>query len=90
MQVGSVHCLWPGDATFNGQVKYAGDGNDRDLVLQGIGGAVPTNVVGNAYDTRDVNLDGAIMYTGTNNDRDIILQTIGGVVPTNVRIAQLP
>lgn len=90
MQVGSVHCLWPGDATFNGQVKYAGAGNDRDLVLQGIGGAVPTNVVSNVYDARDVNLDGAILYTGTNNDRDIILQTIGGVVPTATRTEQLP
>lgn len=87
---GSVLCLWPGDATRNGEVKYAGEDNDRDLVLQGIGGVVPTNVVNGVYDARDVNLDGAIKYAGTDNDRDVILQTIGGLVPTATRNQQLP
>lgn len=35
--------LWAG-VTFNGQVKYTGSDNDRDIILQNIGGVVPPNV----------------------------------------------
>ncbi|HRH70517.1 MAG TPA: hypothetical protein PLB89_13495 [Flavobacteriales bacterium] len=88
--VGSVQCLWPGDASGEGSIRYTGTGNDRDLILQSIGGLVPTNTVVNVYSNRDVNMNGTIMYTGTGNDRDVILQAIGGVVPTAVRAQQLP
>lgn len=87
--VGAYRALWPGDANGNGQVKYTGTGNDRDVVLQAIGGIVPTNTLNNVYDRRDLNLNGQVKYTGFGNDRDLILQTIG-VVPTNVRVQQLP
>lgn len=87
---GNYSCLWPGDATMDGVVKYAGTNNDRDAILQAIGGATPTNVVSNVYDARDVNLDGSIKYTGANNDRDVILQTIGGTTPTSTQVEQLP
>ncbi|MBK9536674.1 MAG: hypothetical protein IPO10_16160 [Flavobacteriales bacterium] len=82
--------LWPGDANFNGEVRYTGTNNDRDLILTAIGGTTPTNTVTNTYSPLDINMDGTIRYTGTNNDRDIILQAIGGVVPTATRIQQLP
>ncbi|MGV3637442.1 MAG: DUF7619 domain-containing protein, partial [Flavobacteriales bacterium] len=82
--------LWPGDVNDDGVVKYAGAANDRDAVLVGIGGIVPTHVVNNVYDPRDVNLDGNISYAGSNNDRDMILQTIGGSIATAVRTKQLP
>jgi len=87
---GFTRLLWPGDATGDGQVKYTGTGNDRDPILQGIGGSLPTAVVSNVYSPLDINLDGSIRYTGAGNDRDIILQTIGGSVPTAVRQQQLP
>lgn len=90
VQVGTIHCLWPGDANGNGTVAYTGLNNDRDPVLNAIGGVVPTNTLNNVYDRRDVNLDGLVKYTGANNDRDVILNTIGGVVPTNTRTQQLP
>ena len=88
--VGTVQCLWPGDANFDGQVKYTGPANDRDVVLTTVGGSTPTNTVNNSYSGADVNLDGVVKYAGANNDRDIILQTIGGVVPTAVRVQQVP
>ena len=88
--VGGSMVLWPGDTNGDGVAKYTGSFNDRDIVLQGIGGTVPTNIVNNVYDNRDVNLNGNIMYTGTGNDRDVILQAIGGTVPTAVRTQQLP
>ncbi len=81
--------LWPGDANFDGEVKYTGAANDRDRVLVEVGGNVPSNVV-SGYDGSDINMDGDIKYVGAANDRDIILQTIGGVVPTAVRVEQLP
>lgn len=84
-----VMTLWPGDANFDGVVKYSGGNNDRDVVLQAVGGVNPTNTV-TGYFGADINLDGVVSYTGANNDRDIILQTIGGVVPTATRVQQLP
>jgi hypothetical protein len=89
-EVGGIRVLWPGDANFDGLVKYTGADNDRDAVLQAIGGANPVNVVTPVYATEDVNLDGAIKYVGANNDRDVILQTIGGGTPTAVRVEQVP
>ncbi|HRF80734.1 MAG TPA: S8 family serine peptidase [Flavobacteriales bacterium] len=88
--VNGAMVLWPGDVNRSGSVLYTGEGNDRDLVLQAIGGTVPTNSLNNVYDPRDVNLDGSVIYTGSGNDRDMILQTIGGTVPTAVRNQQLP
>ena len=88
--IGTRKVLWPGDANFNGTVKYAGGANDRDVVLQVIGGGTPTNVVTNVYHGADINLDGSVKYAGSANDRDIILQTIGGSVPTATKTQQLP
>jgi uncharacterized repeat protein (TIGR01451 family) len=87
---GNTRLLWPGDVNFNGQAKYTGTNNDRDLVLQAVGGTTPTNVLSTTYSGADVNMDGVVKYTGIDNDRDIILQTIGGVVPTTVRTQQVP
>ncbi|HRD52300.1 MAG TPA: putative metal-binding motif-containing protein, partial [Flavobacteriales bacterium] len=84
-----AHVLWAGDVTFNGQLQYVGDGNDRDPILQRIGGSVPTTTI-SGYHPEDVNLDGAVKYVGEGNDRDPILQNIGGSVPTNTRAEQLP
>ncbi|MCU0320257.1 MAG: hypothetical protein MUE88_09305, partial [Flavobacteriales bacterium] len=75
--VGGGYALWPGDATGDGVVKYAGAGNDRDALLQPLGGSSPTTTIVGAYDEHDLNLDGVLKYAGANNDRDIILQTIG-------------
>lgn len=87
--VGGVMVLWPGNVHFDDQVKYAGTVNDRDPILQAIGGVVPT-AVAFGYDTADVNMDGAIKYAGAQNDRDRILLSIDGTVPTSIRQEQLP
>ncbi len=86
---GSFRALWAGDVNTDGSVIYTGGGNDRDQVLNTIGGSVATNVV-TGYTRSDINLDGSAKYTGTDNDRDLVLGTIGGAVPTTVRTAQLP
>lgn len=87
--VGAVLALWQGDVNGDGLVKYTGASNDRDLILQAIGGMVPTSTT-TGYAPTDVDLDGTTKYTGAANDRDPVLQTIGGVIPTNTRGAQLP
>ncbi|MCB0793330.1 MAG: hypothetical protein KDB88_01215, partial [Flavobacteriales bacterium] len=81
--------LWTGNALFDGVVKYAGSGNDRDRILSSVGGAVPTATLP-GYHAEDVNLDGVVKYAGSGNDRDRVLQTIGGAVPTATRVQQLP
>ena len=90
--IGSTHVLWAGDVSKDvaapSGLKYTGNNNDRDPILQVVGG-VTTNTV-NGYLSSDVNMDGTAKYTGTGNDRDPILQNIGGVITTNVRVEQLP
>jgi hypothetical protein len=88
-QFGARQALWAGDVNFDNAVQYTGEGNDRDPILQAIGGVVPTAVV-QGYHRADVNLDGRVKYTGASNDRDPILQNIGGIIPTNIRFGQLP
>jgi hypothetical protein len=87
--VGSVRALWAGNATVNNNLRYTGAANDRDPILQAIGGATPTASVP-GYAVTDVNLDGTTKYTGSANDRDPILLNIGGSVPTTTRTEQLP
>ncbi|QQR85430.1 MAG: PQQ-dependent sugar dehydrogenase [Flavobacteriales bacterium] len=86
---GGVLLQWAGNTTLDALLKYVGMSNDRDPILQAIGGNVPTAVV-NAYSVCDVNLDGAVKYAGAANDRDPILVNIGGSIPTNVGHEQLP
>lgn len=81
--------MWCGDVNTNAEVSYTGSGNDRDPILQAIGGVVPTATT-TGYLYTDITMDGVVKYTGSGNDRDPILQTIGGAVPTAVRDAQLP
>ncbi len=87
--IGGMACLWPGDVHQDGTIMYTGGGNDRDPILQRIGGTLPT-ATAFGYHQEDVNLDGAVRYTGGGNDRDPILQVIGGSVPTAVRHHGLP
>ena len=78
-----VMLLRNGDTSFNDDLRYVGGNNDRDPILQLIGGSVPTNIMA-GYHIEDVNLDGVVRYVGTNNDRDPILLGIGGSISTNV------
>lgn len=81
--------LWGGNVFNDGLIKYTGQNNDRDPILQQIGGTVPTATwIG--YNASDVDMDGIVRYTGADNDRDPILVNVGGTVPTAVRIQQLP
>lgn len=81
--------LWAGDCSNDGAVRYTGSSNDRDLILEAIGGSVPT-ALAFGYRPTDANLDGVVRYAGNNNDRDALLLVIGGSVPTAVRVQQLP
>ncbi|MFZ1732742.1 MAG: hypothetical protein WAT86_04010, partial [Flavobacteriales bacterium] len=87
--VNGVRVQWMGDSSSDGELKYSGINNDRDLILQRIGGTVPTATVG-GYHVADTNMDGVSKYTGADNDRDPILVNIGGTVPTNTRVEQVP
>jgi hypothetical protein len=87
--INGVMALWAGNSLPDHVIRYVGFENDRDPLLQRIGGIVPTNTV-NGYHMEDLNADGSVKYVGLNNDRDIILQNIGGVIPTNTRPEQLP
>ncbi|MDX9750739.1 MAG: hypothetical protein RBT71_06625, partial [Flavobacteriales bacterium] len=72
-----------------GMVRYTGAGNSRDLILDVLGGAVPTQAM-TGYLRVDLDLNGVVKYTGAQNDREEILLNIGGSVPTATRFEQLP
>lgn len=84
---GSVRCLWMGDVTRDGVVKYTGTANDRDAILSALGG--DSNLVLIGYHVEDVNMDGQVKYKGTFNDPNSIYIALGGN-PNNVIIQQLP
>jgi hypothetical protein len=86
---GGVRLLWTGNVVPDGMLKYTGGANDRDPILQAIGGTVPTAILA-GYRIEDTNLNGVVKYTGSANDRDVILVNIGGTVPTSTRAQQLP
>lgn len=88
-QIGSSMFLWEGDVSGDDKIRYTGIGNDRDLILQEIGGFVATNQ-NSGYLNADVNMDGVVKYTGIDNDRDIVLFNIGGTVATNIRHGSVP
>lgn len=81
--------LWAGNALVDDRLKYSGVDNDRDAILQAIGGTEATATI-TGYHTEDVTMDGVVKYTGAGNDRDIILLNIGGLSPTDIRLEQLP
>lgn len=81
--------LWAGNTVNDGALKYTGWNNDRDPILQAIGGVHPTATI-HGYYLQDVNLDGAVKYTGMGNDRDRIIVNIGGSDPSATRPEQLP
>ncbi|HQW85943.1 MAG TPA: hypothetical protein PLH93_02100, partial [Flavobacteriales bacterium] len=86
---GAVQLLWAGNVVRDGSLKYAGANNDRDPILNVVGGNTPTAVAFGYY-REDVNMSGVVKYAGTANDRDPILVNVGGTVPTAVRVEQLP
>ena len=81
--------LWSGNVFGDTQLRYTGANNDRDPILNIIGGVIPTSTV-SGYLKEDANLDGAAKYTGAGNDRDVILNNLSGGVPTATRTEQLP
>jgi len=87
--INSTAVLYAGNVVKDNALMYTGGNNDRDPILNMIGGVAPTNTV-SMYHTCDTNLDGIVRYTGVNNDRDLILTNIGGVAPTQTRSEQLP
>ena len=86
---GTARLMWCGNVLSDATLRYTGQDNDRDPILQAVGGSVPTTTLAGYFDS-DVNLDGMVRYVGQDNDRDPILQNIGGSVPTTTRSQQLP
>lgn len=85
---GGVRCLWMGDVTGDGVVKYTGVGNDRDAILLVIG-SNPSNTI-NGYYSEDTDLDGTVRYAVSPDDHTRILNDVLGGLPTATRDEQLP
>ncbi|MBS1569601.1 MAG: hypothetical protein JST45_09175 [Bacteroidetes bacterium] len=81
--------LWAGNALPDSKLAYTGAQNDRDVIINLLGGLDPTDTVA-GYFTADVTMNGVVQYTGVGNDRDPILPNLQGNLPTSLRLEQLP
>lgn len=80
--------LWPGNVQNDGVLRFAGENNDRDAILEKLGSTSSSaTLIG--YHEEDINMDGVVSYDGPNNDR-AALQSIIGNIPTRVLLEQLP
>ena len=86
---GGKYGMWAGDVSGDGILKYNLSNNDRDLILQKIGGS-NINATVDGYFGEDVNMDGTVKYNLSKNDRDIILVNIGGANINAIRTTQVP
>jgi len=80
--------LWPGNVQNDGVLRFAGENNDRDAILEKLG-SISSSATLNGYHEEDINMDGVVSYDGPNNDREA-LQSIIGNIPTRVLLEQLP
>ena len=80
--------LWPGNVRNDGVLRFAGENNDRDAILERIG-SISSGATVNGYYQEDINMDGVVSYNGPNNDREV-MQSIIGLVPTRTILEQLP
>lgn len=87
--IGNAQVLWAGNARPDAKLSYTGAQNDRDKIVDLLGGLDP-NATMPGYFTEDCNMDGQVKYTGPGNDRDLILLNIGAALVTRVRLEQLP
>jgi len=66
-----------GNANSNSNTRFNGATNDRDVILQFLGGNEASTIF-NVYTPADVNLDGIVRFNGAQNDRDALLLNLGG------------
>ncbi len=81
--------LWAGNARLDSKLAYTGAQNDRDVIINMLGGLDPTSSIAGYY-SADVTMNGLVQYTGAGNDRDPILPNLQGNLPTSLRLEQLP
>ncbi len=83
--IGGTFCLWAGDASGNGEIRYNSTANDKNAILGVVGLTSPNNIVA-GYHNADVNLDGKVKYNGGANDKNVILSNVGLTTPNNLVI----
>ncbi len=75
-----------GDVNQDGQLKYSGPGNDRNLILQRIvneSGSTSITTTVNGYYNEDLNMDSVVKYSGPDNDQSLIIQNIVRLTGSN-------
>jgi hypothetical protein len=82
--------LWSADANRNKNAKYSGLMNDKDEILNALGGAGNINGTIWGYRSEDVNMDGKVRYNGNDNDRAVLLDNIGVLTPNKVLSQHTP
>ncbi|TDH26894.1 hypothetical protein EXU57_08800 [Segetibacter sp. 3557_3] len=76
LQLGTIWAMRAGDANANGNVRYAGPGNDHNQILNlSLGGSLATVLTG-VYAADDINMDGSIKFNGPVNDQNFLLNLI--------------
>ena len=83
--VGTIATMWAADANFNKNVKYNGLSNDKDAILNALGGNNYVNsILSPVYRAEDLNMDATVRFNGLDNDKNVIANMIGVTTPNNL------
>jgi hypothetical protein len=90
---GSLMGMWSGNSNLalsagKGVVRYNGSANDRQVILNKLGGSSTGTLAG--YHIEDLNMNGIVSYNGSANDRLVILVNLGGVQTATITEQLIP
>lgn len=89
--VNGMRALWAGNDNMDGQVVFAGQYNDKDMIFNEID-QDPDNFFNlqtyilSGYEFGDINLDGNSVFAGQGNDVDPIFNNIDGYLANFLRL----
>jgi hypothetical protein len=87
--ISGLNMMWGGNASGNSNVIYNSPGNDRQVLLNTLGGSTSVPVL-NVYDRSDMNMNRTVSYNGPGSDRAFLLTNVLGGATGTPRTQVLP
>ena len=82
--------LWGGNGNQNGNTRYTGGSNDKDVLLITTLGGNSAGLLTNIYSRSDYNMNKNVRFTGGSNDKDFLLINILSNSTIQIRTQALP
>lgn len=82
--------LWGGNGNQNGNTRYTGGSNDKDVLLLTTLGGNTSTIISNTYSRSDYNMNKTVRFTGGANDKDFLLINVLSSNTNQIRNQALP